>query len=142
MPFLRVPVLTLIVCLMAPQVHAVTGSATLTAACNGPPGSPVDCGYYQAVLGSITNSTLSDGKTIFEFLDQGFVVTFSVSGFAADPGASYITAIQVDCASPPNSMASSSAVYSYSASNGMASWSWSRANWCILRPSFRSLSVN
>lgn len=142
MPFWKGLVLTFALFLMAPLAYAVTGSATITAACDGLPGPPVDCGYYQGTLGSIANPTLSDGKTIFEFLDQGFALTFAVSGFSSDPGASYFNAIHVDCASPPTSMASSSATYSYSATNGIASWSWARSNWCILRPSPRSIGVS
>ncbi len=133
---------TLILCLLSVQSHAVTGSATINATCDGLPNDPVNCGYFPGILGSITNPTLSDGMTISEFLDQGYVLTFSVSGFTSDPGSSYINSIHVDCLSPPSSMPSSSATYAYSPTSGQASWTWFRSYWCIFRPSPRTITVS
>ena len=73
-------------------------------------------------IGSVSPSTLTDGKTLYSLYDYYDISVgssygyFQVSGFASDPGSSYFTTLTINS----TNYSSSSAFYSYF--SGTASW--------------------
>ena len=78
---------------------------------------------YETTLGSGTNLTAPDGHTLNMLVDTTQTdaidgATFSVAGFAADPGQAYFVSITA------NGKTQDAAAATYSYSSGVATWVW------------------
>lgn len=105
-----------------PGSQLITLSTTLTAGTNVSGGYGLN-GYESGVIGSLSVSTIS-GYTIGEITDvvSAGVVTGSgvyISGFASNPGSSWLNSVTFNGHTYPTS----SAMYSYG--SGTATWTWS-----------------
>jgi large repetitive protein len=91
------------------------------------PNIVASAGYYVNVIGALSPTTTSNGKTIWGFqgMDQvatGYTDTaLSVTGFSANPGAGWLTSISV--AGSGVTLTGASAT-SFTYSGGTATWGW------------------
>jgi hypothetical protein len=78
------------------------------------------------VIGSISNATLDDGKTVTQVMttyviaDDTSTLTLKIAGFSSDPSVSYLYALEV--VGLISELLATSSFYSYS--SGTATWSW------------------
>lgn len=95
-------------------------------------------GYISGFLGSYAPTGLTGGKAvnaIFDITCPGNVGNFTASGFASDPGASWLTSVTCNRIT----YLGSTATYNYS--GGSAAWSWPTGFGFQLRVS-SSCSIN
>lgn len=85
------------------------------------PGSGLgNVGYASGAFGSLSDDTLSDGKTIYALVDFSGNSLLQISGFSSDPGYNYIDNITANGSTFSTGLAS----YSYDSGFGIASWQW------------------
>lgn len=80
-------------------------------------------GYQAGTVGSISGATLPNGKTVtglYDYTTTSAISILTIGGFTSDPGASFFSSIVAN----GRTKTAASAGYSYNASGGVASWSW------------------
>ena len=95
-----------------------TDSTTMTIAIVNT-GFGLDAGFNQGSYGSMSPTSMVDGKSYSQWWDSSVGSTFALSGFTSNPGQSFL--ISATCLSVTKTGAS--ATYSYA--NGIATWVWS-----------------
>lgn len=100
-------------------VHAGGDAFSLTA------GSAIGFYGYSASpsIGSISPTTLGDGKTLAQMVDVDPAVKdhiLQISGFSSDPGSSYL----ISAAANGTTLLAAAASYGYNSGSGTAVWTW------------------
>jgi hypothetical protein len=75
--------------------------------------------YGSFSITSTGSATLPDGRFVEQLFDNGSLLALSITGFVSDPGAGYLSFIEIGS----SEYLASAASYSFAA--GQANWTWS-----------------